>query len=77
MNLRISDDVYNSVINSTNTSSITVASENTKSSQSEASGLNAIVSAAQRLESKSVNDGPESLVLPPVSSDLPSESFPI
>ena len=68
LNLRISDEVYNSVSNSTNTSDPT---------QSEASGLNAIMSAAQRLESASSKDGSGSLVLPSVTSDLPPESLPI
>ena len=75
LNLRISDEVYNSVSNSTNPSETIQATADP--TQSEASGLNAIVSAAQRLESASGKDGSGSLVLPSVTSDLPPESFPI
>lgn len=75
LNLRISDEVYNSVSNSTNTSE--TIQTTTDPTQSEASGLNAIMSAAQRLESASSKDGSGSLVLPSVTSDLPPESLPI
>ena len=75
LNLRLSDEVYNSVSNSTNTSE--TIQTTTDPTQSEASGLNAIMSAAQRLESASSKDGSGSLVLPSVTSDLPPESLPI